>query len=360
MKKLLIAFGTRPEIIKLKPLICELRERNNLEIKLLYVGQHSYTIENVCEMLDLPSTTTIETLKIEENSACGRLDSIVVSILTECASKHIFEDVHATLVQGDTTTAFAIALASFHASIPVLHLEAGMRSEDNHEPFPEEFNRRSISVISSLHLCPTSVQASNLLGERVNGEKYVVGNTVCDDICQILFKEVERRQDFPENCVVVTLHRRENRKSFPEWFQAIESLASSTDCQHDFLFVIHNSPEVRQHLHIFKNVKTCEPLEREQFIHLLNKCERVITDSGGVQEEAVFLNKKILLCRKLASSERREDENTIFVENPKELEKKWNLANNLLLSHRSHNYIYGDGQSSPKCAIIIEKFLNSF
>jgi UDP-N-acetylglucosamine 2-epimerase (non-hydrolysing) len=359
MKKLLIAFGTRPEIIKLKPLIRELKKRNNLEIKLLYVGQHSYTTKDVCEMLDL-FPATIETLKIETNVACGRLDSIVVGVLSECADKCVFEGVHATLVQGDTTSAFAVALASFHAAVPVLHLEAGMRSEDNHEPFPEEFNRRSISVISSLHLCPTPVQASNLLGERVNGEKYVVGNTVCDDICQILSEEKEYWQNYSEKCVIITLHRRENRKSFPEWFQAIETLASSPGCQHNFLFIIHNSPEVRQHLHIFKNVRTCEPLERNQFIHLLNKCERVITDSGGVQEEAVFLNKKVLLCRKSASSERCEDENTIFVENPKELEEKWNLANNLLLSHRPYNCVYGDGQSSPKCAIIIEKFLNSF
>jgi len=166
---LLISFGTRPEYIKIKPLLEEFGGK--LPYALLFTGQHTNLLEKVV------STEDVRRLKIQDGP--NRLDSIVSSIMN---NDHIFNDITMVMVQGDTTSAFAVGLAAFHRKLKVIHLEAGLRTYDIQSPYPEEFNRQAISRLANIHLCPTKLSAANLKDEQIENNVYVVGNTVLDNI----------------------------------------------------------------------------------------------------------------------------------------------------------------------------------
>tara|TARA_Y100000114_G_C11762990_1_gene331012 strand:+ start:4260 stop:5255 length:996 start_codon:yes stop_codon:yes gene_type:complete len=330
---ILLSFGTRPEWIKIKPLIEEME--NKIPYKLLFTGQHEDLLSQV------KNNENLLKLKIKDGS--NRLDSIVSSIMN---CEKIFENIDYVLVQGDTTSAFSIALAAFHRRIKVIHLEAGLRTYDKNQPYPEEFNRQAISRIADIHLCPTESSKQFLLEEKVQGSKYVVGNTVLDNLNNIETKFT--------NKVIVTMHRRENHLLMSQWFLEINNLAIKNP-DLNFILPLHPNPNVKKHKDILANIDVVDPLKYEDFLSLLSESKFVITDSGGLQEEASFFGKKCIVCRE--KTERIEGINTFsyICKEPSKLESIFN--------HVNSNYIpggtcpYGDGQASKKIVRILSSEL---
>lgn len=273
----LISFGTRPEYIKIKPIIKEMKKRH-VPFKLLFTGQHVDLLSNVKDQ---------DVIQLQIKDGPNRLDSIVSSIMNQ---DYIFEDIGAVLVQGDTTSVFAIALAAFHRKIKVIHLEAGLRTYDKNNPYPEEFNRQAVSRIADIHLCPTSAAAFNLSQESVGGSVHIVGNTVLDNLTHLTPTK--------DNTVVITMHRRENHEKMGHWFKALDHIAKTFSHEYRFILPIHPNPNVQKHRHLLEYIEVIDPVPYEEFLEILASCSYVITDSGGLQEETSFLGKHSIVCRK--------------------------------------------------------------
>jgi UDP-N-acetylglucosamine 2-epimerase (non-hydrolysing) len=323
---ILICFGTRPEYIKVKSLIDNLQN-----IKTCFTGQHIDLIKNikVDYHLSTPITTT------------NRLNDIVINSLRD---NTIFDKINYVIVQGDTTSAFAIALSAFHNNKKVIHLEAGLRTNDIQDPFPEELNRQLISRMADVHLCPTELNKKNLLKEGIDEYKiHVVGNTGLDNI--------DNSNCSYGNKILITLHRRNNLPIMEVWFKELEKIAKANP-ELEFIIPLHPNPEVKKHKHILQNVSIIEPLSHNETINIIKSCRFIITDSGGIQEEASFLNKKIIICR--IDTERPEvlEHHGILCKTPRELPDKFDIINN--------NYIvnkpcpFGDGNSYKKIKTILE------
>ena len=270
---ILISFGTRPEYIKIKPLLEVFK--GHIPYKLLFTGQHE----------DLLSSMQEDLRRLKVVAGHNRLDSIVESVMN---NDEIFKDVDAVLVQGDTTSVLAVALAAFHRKVKVIHLEAGLRTYNKDHPYPEEFNRRVVSCMADINLCPTQESVSNLLKETVPGQIHLVGNTVLDNLIHI---EPSR-----QNHVVITMHRRENHHILPEWFSELDKLAQENP-ELDFVLPIHPNPNVQKHRKLLKHVRVVDPMDYSEFLELLSTSFLVITDSGGLQEESSFFKKKCIVCR---------------------------------------------------------------
>ncbi len=222
----------------------------------------------------------------------NRLNSIVSSITGSYSLDQILEDgfTH-VLVQGDTASAFTCALAAFNKGLKVIHLEAGLRTYNKSHPYPEEVYRQCISKIADIHLCATKSNKTNLLKEMTQGEIHIVGNTVLDHLLNIPVSY--------NNDILITLHRRENHKSIPFWYSQIEELAENNP-DLNFIFVSHPNPSSRCSLKKdLVNVSTVNPMSHENFIKRISSCRFLISDSGGVQEEASFLKKRVIICRQV-------------------------------------------------------------
>ena len=283
---LLISFGTRPEWIKIKPVVDAIEGK--IPFKILFTGQHTSLVEEY-----LKDTFVVN----EIGSGDNRLDSIVCSLLNK---DKLFEGVSHVMVHGDTTSAFAVGLAAFHRNIPVIHLEAGLRTFDRQNPYPEEFNRTAISSLASIHLCPTESAAENVISMvGSDSQIFVTGNTVLDNLLG-LSPEIE-------NKVLVTMHRRENHKRIKEWFRIINDLAIENP-ELEFVLPLHPNPNVSKYRFQLKNVTGVDPLSYDDCLDFIRTCKVIITDSGGIQEESSFLKKKCIVCRK--TSERAEGEGT--------------------------------------------------
>ena len=279
---LLISFGTRPEWIKIKPVVDAIEGK--IPFKILFTGQHTSLVEEY-----LKDTFVVN----EIGSGDNRLDSIVCSLLNK---DKLFEGVSHVMVHGDTTSAFAVGLAAFHRNIPVIHLEAGLRTFDRQNPYPEEFNRTAISSLASIHLCPTQSAAENVISMvGSDSQIFVTGNTVLDNLLG-LSPEIE-------NKVLVTMHRRENHKRIKEWFRIINDLAIENP-DLEFVLPLHPNPNVSKYRFQLKNVTVVDPLSYDDCLDFIRTCKVIITDSGGIQEESSFLKKKCIVCRK--TSERAE------------------------------------------------------
>lgn len=282
---LVISFGTRPEWIKIKPVIDKIQGK--IPFKLLFTGQHTSLIDSSIENYDY------QTLKIDDSLGGCRLDAIVCSVLDNLST---LDEASAVMVQGDTTSAFAVALGAFHRGIPVIHLEAGLRTFDKFNPYPEEFNRCSISSMADIHLCPTISSAHNVMRHNNSNEGvHVVGNTVLDNLVDYKVKS--------EDFVLVTMHRRENHKMIQDWFIQINHLAATTP-DLEFILPLHPNPNVRKYEYLLTDVTVVDPLPYHECIDLVSRCKFLITDSGGLQEESSFFGKRCIVCRKV--SERTE------------------------------------------------------
>jgi UDP-N-acetylglucosamine 2-epimerase len=295
---ILLTYGTRPEWIKINPVIEEM-EKQNIPFKILFTGQHN----NI-------SNGKFDYYLSFFDYGKNRLDNIIMNCMN--IPEAFFNGITYILVQGDTTSVTGLALSALHRQIPLIHLEAGLRTYNNENPYPEENNRKIVSSIAKIHLCPTEYNKKNLENEKVIGDIYVVGNTGLDNI-----------KSYKEKCtygdtVLVTLHRRENHDKINLWFEEINNLAIKHP-EIKFILPIHPNPNVQKYKKLLTNVEVCEPLTHNELMDVLINVKLVITDSGGLQEECSFLNKKCLVCRE--TTERPESINftSFIVKNPKSL-----------------------------------------
>ena len=325
-KPTLLCFGTRPEWLKIKPLI---KLMDFWEYKLLFTGQHP----------DLLKDVEVD-YHININQHDNRLDSIIA----DCMIQFPYGDFRGVLVQGDTGSAFGCALAAFNRKLKIYYLEAGLRSGDLQHPYPEEGYRQMIARIADVNFSPTELSAQNLIDEKVHGKIHIVGNSVLDNLV-----------DFPkptmENIILITLHRRENHHWMDEWFTQLERLAVDYP-QYQFVLPIHPNPNVKKHRSILKNVTVVEPLQHTHLINTLIKSNLIISDSGGLQEEGSFFNKKVIVCRK--TTERPEGIDTGHLhlcDSPNDL---YDLFGKLIENpYISINCPYGDGHTSEKVLKIL-------
>lgn len=271
-KPLLICFGTRPEWLKIKPLL-DILDRS--QYILLFTGQHPDLLKDV---------SVDYVINVCESN--NRLNSII----SDCLQQFPDDDFMGVLVQGDTASAFACAVAAFNNHLPIYYLESGLRSNDLEHPYPEEGYRQMISRLATVNFCPTQLSADNLINENVKGKIHVVGNTVLDNL--IHFPSGEYGDQ-----VLVTLHRRENHDAMDHWFHALEQLAVHYS-QYKFVLPLHPNPNVQKHKHILNTVHVVDPLSHVETIEILRTSRLVVTDSGGLQEEGAFFNKKVIVCRK--------------------------------------------------------------
>ena len=333
-KMILLTFGTRPEWIKIKPLIKVFRA-NDYPYKVLFTGQHTTL---------LPPEAHIEVdVSLDVTKGRNRLDAIVKSLMDQ--SIIWIDKPDYILVQGDTTSAFSLALSAFHRRIPVIHLEAGLRTYDLDNPYPEEFNRQAISRLAHVHFCPTDVSANNLRKEGIEKNVFITGNTVLDNLTEVT--------PVTSNIVPITMHRRENHEIMELWFKQFEKIA----CEHpelDFIFPMHPNPKVQQHKSILNKVKVADPLNYPEFVELLSKSRLIISDSGGIQEESSFFRKRMIVCRK--TTERTEGLGTFFelCAHPSELPSMFKLFLNKDKIDETIDCPFGDGTSAQK----IFKILN--
>jgi UDP-N-acetylglucosamine 2-epimerase (non-hydrolysing) len=328
---ILICFGTRPEYIKLKPLmdkLDQLSKGNTMSYKTLFTGQHKDLVKHKANY------------NIEIKNGNNRLDAVVSSIMNGIDFKA--EGISAVIVQGDTTSAYAMALSAFNHQVKVVHLEAGLRTYNLQEPYPEEANRQMISRITDLHLCPTKTAYANLENEKVPGEIVVVGNTVLDNLL-----DIETEYGFK---VLVTMHRRENHNNIKEWFKQIDKLASDNS-HYEFCLPIHPNPAVKKHKNLLKNVKVVEPMDYNILLDYLAKCSFVITDSGGIQEESAFLRKPCLVCRQETERAEGLGNFSLLCKSPEELAQGFE---DLASLEMSGDCPYGDGRSSEKIIRLLE------
>lgn len=319
---ILLSFGTRPEWLKIKPLIEEFK-KSKLKFSTVFTGQHVDLLKNIQTDFNF-----------KQNELCdNRLNSVLANSLINDLPLNFTH----VLVQGDTTSALGMALWAFHNKIKIIHLEAGLRTNDLEHPYPEEANRQLISRIADIHFCATEQNKQNLLSENITNKNhiYVVGNTVLDNIKNII----------PSygNKVLVTLHRRENHTIIHEWFNEIEFCAQKYS-DLEFILPIHPNPNVFKHRNILKKVKVIDPVNHDDLIDILKDCKFVITDSGGIQEEASFLNKKIIICRRTTERSECLQYHGVLCDNPSDIT---NLVNNIIIDFNINvTCPFGDGNSS--------------
>ncbi len=321
MKKILLIFGTRPEAIKMAPLILELHKHSNkVETIVCVTGQHREMLDQVLSIFKIKPDFDLNIMKQGQD-----LYDITSNVLV--GLRDIYKQVHPdlVLVHGDTTTSMAAALAAYYQQISVGHVEAGLRTHNIYSPWPEEINRQLIGRISSYNFSPTATSSVNLLKEGADKSTiYITGNTVIDSLYWVVNKiktdeqlnirlkaEIKsfgydiNRLQHQKRMVLITGHRRENLgEGFIHIAQAIQELSTQFP-NVDFVYPMHLNPNVRKSIHEvlgndlahFSNMFFIEPLEYLSFIYMMEKADIVLTDSGGIQEEAPSLKKPVLVMR---------------------------------------------------------------
>jgi UDP-N-acetylglucosamine 2-epimerase (non-hydrolysing) len=328
-KRIGICYGTRPEYIKLKKII-NLIPKTRRDV--FFIGQHDKLISK-----------NIFSKKINIQKNKKRLDSIFAQTIL----KINFNKVDSVLIQGDTASALACAIAAFNQGKKIIYLESGLRSFDFRNPFPEEGYRQMISRIADINLSPTLLSKKNLLNERVKGKIYVTGNTALDNLIFL------KKKAFYSNIVPITLHRRENLNKINLWFRSINNIAKKYK-NLKFIIPIHANPSILKNSKIFTHVKVIKNLEHETFINILKNSRFVITDSGGIQEEGSFFNKKIILCR--TKTERPEGIKTGHILICKCYNDLQKVVKNVVLNYKVKKKCpYGDGHSSKRIFRILKK-----
>lgn len=363
MKKIMVVFGTRPEAIKMCPLVNELKSRETIETIVCVTGQHRQMLDQVLNAFNVVPDFDLSIMKEKQT-----LFDITTNILNRI--KAVLEEVKpdTVLVHGDTSTTFVTALACFYLQIPVGHVEAGLRTYNIYSPYPEEFNRQAVSIISEYNFAPTELSKQNLLREGKKEETiYVTGNTAIDALNTTVrndytHPELEWAKD--SRLIMITAHRRENLgEPMQHMFRAIRRVMDEhPDVK--AIYPIHMNPAVRETANSIlgddDRIHIIEPLEVLDFHNFLNRSYLILTDSGGIQEEAPSLGKPVLVMRD--TTERPEgieagtlkligtNEEVIYnnfkmlLEDKKEYEKMSNASNP-----------YGDGHASEKIADILEQ-----
>ena len=306
--KTLVVFGTRPEAIKLAPLIKEMEKDKAFEVVVCNTGQHMEMIQKILKFFDISPDFNLNIMKSNQT-----LYDITSEVLLHV--RKVLNEVKPQLViiQGDTTTAFTSALAAFYGKYKVAHVEAGLRSYNKYAPFPEEMNRVLIGRLADYHFAPTRRAKLNLIKEGIKKNIWVVGNTAIDALfmgLEIIKREGEKKYrkffnflDFSKKIILVTGHRRENfGKPFQEICYALKEIAIKRK-DVEIVFPVHLNPNVREPvnriLRDVKNIHLIEPLSYNYLIWLMSKSYLILTDSGGIQEEAPSLGKPVLVMREV-------------------------------------------------------------
>lgn len=303
--KVLSIIGTRPEVIKMAPIIHEIQKRQDkFEQIIVSTGQHREMVTPYFELFSIQPDYDLG-IMIKNQTP----DTVVASIISKLPTIYKQELPNIVLVQGDTSSAFASALTAFHNKLSIGHVEAGLRTGNKYNPFPEEINRHLIGTLADLHFAPTTKTKLNLIKEGIDAEKvFITGNTVIDSLLSIVKDEYEfsnnvlKQINFDVSKIIaVTAHRRESfGKPLKNIFLAIKEIVH-TYSDIEIVFPVHYNPNVRELvseiLNDVKNVHLIEPLPYQEFVQLLNKAYIILTDSGGIQEEAPSLAKPVLVMR---------------------------------------------------------------
>lgn len=362
MKKVMLVFGTRPEAIKMCPLVNELKKRKNIETIVCVTGQHRQMLDQVLEAFSVVPDYDLSIMKDKQT-----LFDVTVNILERI--KTVLEEVKpdVVLVHGDTSTTFVTALACFYLQIPVGHVEAGLRTYNIYSPYPEEFNRQAVSIISQYNFAPTELSKQNLLKEGKNPESiYVTGNTAIDALKTTVradYTHPELEWADGSRLIMITAHRRENLgEPMRHMFKAIRRVMDEhPDVK--AIYPIHMNPVVREiaqeYLGDDDRIHIIEPLDVLDFHNFLSRSYLILTDSGGIQEEAPSLGKPVLVMRD--TTERPEgiaagtlklvgtEEETIYKEFSRLLSDK---AEYEAMSKASNPY--GDGHACERIADILD------
>ncbi len=369
MKKILLIFGTRPEAIKMAPLVKEFHKYSDLfDTKVCVTAQHREMLDQVLDFFEIIADFDLDLMKPGQN-----LYVLTASIIESL--KPILEKFNPdyVFVHGDTTTTMAASIASFYSGAKVCHIEAGLRTHNKLSPFPEEINRQITGRICDYHFAPTETSKNNLLKENISDNSILVtGNTVID----ALIKSVEKANKNPsiliqdlskqignQEVVLVTGHRRENHgEGFERICNALKRIALD-NVNRILIYPVHLNPKVKEPvdriLSVVKNVLLIEPLAYQDFIWLMNRSKIIITDSGGVQEEAPSLGKPVLVMRDTTERPEAVEAGTVLLVGTNEdliVSSALNLLNNeenLIKMSKLHNP-YGDGMASKRIVEFIK------
>ncbi|MBN3804560.1 UDP-N-acetylglucosamine 2-epimerase (non-hydrolyzing) [Paraburkholderia sp. Ac-20336] len=364
-KKILITFGTRPEAIKMAPLVRELRATSGFDCRVCVTAQHRHMLDQVLELFEIVPDYDLDVMR--PGQTLSELTGIILSKLGP-----VLDDFNPDmmLVHGDTTTTLAASLAAYYRRIAIGHVEAGLRTGDLYSPWPEEANRKLTGALASLHFAPTAVSRANLLAEGVAAERIIVtGNTVIDALLTVQFRLVgesgltaQLESQFPfldrrRKMILVTGHRRENfGHGFENICAALKQIAISHESA-QIVYPVHLNPNVREPVNRLlgnvENITLIEPQEYLQFVFLMSRAWIILTDSGGIQEEAPSLGKPVLVMRDTTERPEAVEAGTVQLVGA-DTERIASAVSTLLNSStaylamsRAHNP-YGDGRASER------------
>lgn len=367
--KVLSVFGTRPEAIKMAPLVLELQKNSNIEAVVAVTAQHREMLDQVLGLFKITPKYDLDIMT--KNQTLYEVTTKALLGLKEVFNE---EKPDLVLVHGDTTTTFVAALAAFYAQIPIGHVEAGLRTDNKYSPFPEEMNRKLTGSLADIHFAPTSRAKNNLLKENINPKDiFITGNTVIDALATTVKEDYEfEDQTLKElvnkgkKIILLTTHRRENLgEPMRHVYKALkEVLKKHSDAE--VIFPVHKNPLVRaivnEELANLEQVHLIEPLEYEPFANLMAKAYLVLTDSGGIQEEAPAFGKPVLVLRDTTERPEAITAGTVKLVGT-EYDKVFTTTDKLLSNKKYYKQIamainpYGDGLASKRIANII---LNRF
>ena len=367
----LVVFGTRPEAIKMAPVIRRLAEAPHLTPLVCVTGQHRQMLDQVLKLFGITPDRDLDIMRDGQG-----LTWITTSVLDRMADVYADLRPDRVLVQGDTTTTFAASLAAFYAGIPVAHVEAGLRTGNVHSPWPEEMNRQLVTRIADLHFAPTERSRWNLLREGVDGARIAVtGNTVIDALLEALalldadparvaaIDAMLPQFDSSKHLVLVTGHRRENFGSGLEQVaRALLKLVERGDVE--VVYPVHLNPRVRQVAHALleanPSIHLIPPLDYLPFLHLMRRSDLIITDSGGVQEEAPSLGKPVLVTRRTTERPEAVEAGTVKLVGTDTM-LIFEETSRLLDDHAAYDRMsfahnpYGDGKAAARILDILDR-----
>lgn len=372
MKKALIVFGTRPEAIKMAPLIKALKQEPNFKIKLCITAQHREMLDQVLDFFEIQPDYDLDLMQPNQN--LYNLTALIIEQL-----KPVLEDFKPdyVFVHGDTTTTMATSIASFYSGAQICHVEAGLRTFNKRNPFPEELNRSLTGRIADFHFAPTETAKNNLLKENINSTSVeVTGNTVIDALLFSVeklkqtsskFQEIQQLKktiNFTKKIILVTGHRRENHgKGFEDICLALKKIAN-TNPDVQIVYPVHLNPKVKEPVYKWlgglKNIFLIAPLSYPCFVWLMEKATIILTDSGGIQEEAPSLGKPVLVMRETTERPEAVEAGTVILVGTDyqkittETERLLNDDTHYKKMAKTHNP-YGDGKACLK----IIRFLNT-
>lgn len=359
-RKILVVFGTRPEAIKMAPVVKALEQDEHITCRVAVTAQHREMLDQVLHLFDIQPHYDLNIMKAGQT--LYDITSRALLGLRDILQK---DKPDMVLVHGDTTTTFVGSLAAFYEQIPVGHVEAGLRSGDKYSPFPEELNRRLTGVISTLHFSPTAQARENLLREGLGEENiYITGNTVIDALLETVGDTYEfqepalKKLDFQgQRVITVTTHRRENLgEPMRQMYRAMRDIVREFP-DVTLVFPVHKNPAVRalvkEILGAEERVVLIEPLDYQPFVNLMNKSHLILTDSGGLQEEAPSLGKPVLVLRENTERPEAVKAGTVQLVGTS-YEKIYKTTKELLSNEAAYEKMaqavnpYGDGQASAR------------